>query len=157
MRAGKATFWFFLSALCHGSANAVSPQIEGQWTTEYQIVDVSNPTVTNPNELKALKMWISHKYGLSNCVTASDASNLLRSAYPWDPRSKSAVRFDEFGGFKATNRYWGGFAIPGHGTETIVGAIEGDQLNGIVDIELDWKGGTHVRSVMKATRSGPCK
>lgn len=157
MRTRKAIFWFSLFAMCHGSANAAPPQIEGQWTTEYQIVDVSNSTVTNPNALKELKVWVGHKYGWSNCVTASDTSNLLRSAYPWDARSKPVVSFDEYGGFRTTNRYWGGFAIPGHGTETIIGAVDGDQLNGVVDIDLDWEGGTHVRSVMRARRSGPCK
>ncbi len=159
MRGHKAIFWLALSMMYNGPADASvpGPHIEGQWTTEYQIVDVSNSIATNPNALKALKMWIGHRYGSSNCVSASDTSNLLRSAYPWDIRSKSVVSFDEYGGFRATNRYWGGFAIPGHGTETIVGAIDGDHLNGIVDIDLDWEGGTHVRSVLRATRSGPCK
>lgn len=150
----KMVFYFFLAAICHGSANAT--QIEGQWTTEYQIVDVSNSAITNSNQLKALKKWIGHKYGSRNCVSASDTSNLLRSAYSWDSRLKSTVIFNEYGGFTATNRYWSGFAIPGHGTEVIVGVIDGDRLTGVVDIDLDWEGGTHVRSVLSAIKSGPC-
>lgn len=156
MHTRTAMFWLSLSTLSHGSVNAAVPQIEGQWTTEYQIVDVSNSTA-DPNTLKSLKMWIGHKYGGSNCVMAGDASNLLRSAYPWDTRSKPVVSFDEYGGFRSTGRYFGGFAIPGHGTETIVGAVDGDHLSGVVDIDLDWEGATHVRSVLRATRSGPCK
>ncbi len=119
-------------------------------------MDVSN-SAAHPNALKSLKMWIGHKYGGSNCVTAGDTSSLLRSAYPWDTKSKPGVSFDEYGGLRSTNRYFGGFAIPGHGTETIVGAVDDNHLIGVVDIDLDWEGGTHVRSVMRATRSGPCK
>ena len=157
MQTSKVISLITLAIMYHGTANATAPQVEGQWTTEYQIVDVSNSTVKNPNNLKALKVWIGHRYGLSNCVTINDTLNLLRSPYPWDPRSKSVLTFDEYGGFKATNTYWGGFGIPGHGTETIVGVIHGDRLTGIADINLDWEGGTRVRAVLSATRSGPCK
>ena len=136
--------------------NAAGSEIEGQWTTEYQIVDVSNSTVADPSRVKALKMWIGHKYGSRNCVIAGDVSNLLQSSYPWDPRVKSSVTFNEYGGFTSINRYSGGFAFPAHGTETIVGVIKGDRIDGIVDIDLDWEGGTHVRAVLSATRSGPC-
>ena len=156
MHTRAVIFWLSLSALCQGSANAGVPQIDGQWTTEYQIADVSN-SAADPNALKSLKMWTGHKYGASNCVAAGDTSNLLRSAYRWDTKSKPDVTFDEYGGFRSTNRYVGGFAIPGHGTETIVGAVNGDHLSGVVDIDLEWEGGTHVRSVVRATRSGQCK
>jgi len=157
MKNGKAIFWLYLVTLPGFAANASTPQIEGQWITEYQIVDVSNSTVADPTKLRALRAWIGHAYGSRNCIKAGDASNLLRSAYPWDQRAKSAIQFNEFGGFAATNRYFGGFAIPGHGTETIVGVIEGDHLKGVVDIDLDWEGGTHIRSVLTATRSATCE
>jgi len=156
MKISKAIFWLSLVILPGFATNASIPQIEGQWITEYQIVDVSNSSVTDPTKLKALRMWIGHKYGWRNCVKAGDPSNLLQSAYPWDSRAKPALQFNEFGGFAATNRYFGGFAIPGHGTETIVGVIEGNHLKGIVDIDLDWEGGTHIRSVLTATRSATC-
>jgi len=119
-------------------------------------MDVSNSTDTDPNHQRALKMWIGHEYGGKNCVNGDDASNLLRSLYPWDSRVKPSVKFDDYGGFTATNRYFGGFAVPGRGTETIVGVIRGDHIDGIVDIDLDWEGGTHVRAVLSAIRSGPC-
>lgn len=157
MQTRKVMSWITLAIICHSTANAAAPQLEGQWTTEYQIVDVSNSTVTNPNHIKALKVWIGHRYGLSNCVTMNDTLSLLRSPYPWDPRSKSELTFDEYGGFRATNTYSGGFGIPGHGMETIVGVIDGDRLTGIADIDLDWEGGTRIRTVLRATRSGPCK
>ena len=156
MRSRKAIFLTSIVAMFSLSANAATPQIEGQWTTTYQIIDVSNSTDTNPFHQRALKMWIGHKYGAKNCVSGGDASNLLRSSYPWDARVKPSVKFNEYGAFTATNRYWGGFAFPGHGTETIVGLIRGDHINGIVDIDLDWEGETHVRAVLTAIRSGPC-
>jgi len=39
----------------------------------------------------------------------------------------------------------------------MVGVINGDRLTGIVDVDLDWEGGTHVRAVLSAMRSGPYK
>jgi len=157
MRIFEAILWSFAALMGNASADAPAPRIEGQWTTEYRIVDVTNATVTDRNRLKALKMWIGHRYGARNCVEAGDASNLLQSTYPYDPAARSSVKFNENGGFTATSRYSGGFAIPGRGKETIVGVVDGDHLEGVVDIELDWEGGTHIRAVLVATRSGPCK
>lgn len=150
---------FGLIFAAHHSASfgAAPKPPEGEWLTEYQIVDVGNATVKDPRKLDMLRRWIGHRYGNSSCLAGADPIAILGSPYVRVPENH-VFTFDNYGAFHLTAHYRMGFAIPGYGTEMIVGVLVGDTLNGIADIDLDWEGSTtHVRSVLTARRVGPCK
>jgi hypothetical protein len=129
--------------------------LEGQWEVSYQIIEVTNPQF-DTNQQRAFRGYIGHRYGGINCITAHNTGDILQSLYSWSPENKSRFALGDYGVFHATNDYFGGFAIPGRGEEQVAGVITQGQLSAVADIDLNFVGRTHIRSVVTGKRIGPC-
>lgn len=155
-RMGLAAAFVMATASDASAARSAGSALEGYWEITYEIVDASNAQPSEPNIDRHIKSWIGHKYGSRNCVTKDSKSIILRSLYSWSPYNRPRFKIDSHGRFIARNTYFGGFAIPGRGTEYVVGLVRDGRIDGVADIDLQFFGPTHVRSVLTGHRIGSC-